>query len=262
MSKAFKSVRAYQTLLTERQDAPSSFPTLFERKSVAVQARLTFNYQEIEMKGQLWLVALLAALTIPNAASAQRLERTKLLEVGDKLTYTYVLKGASLRAVEEVIEVTDTEIRIKQDVGSRTYAAVISTRDMSRVGGICIANSQACSFSPGERWVDFPLEIGRTWSNTFVVTGETFVAEDTQERTVEGVEKIRTPAGEFLAYRVASSGRGAWWSKFGAGQRNHFTETATYWWTAINGKLVLVKQEYESSSGARSSRELVSVQLQ
>jgi len=213
------------------------------------------------MKRQLWLVALLAAFAIPTTASAQRLERTKLLEVGDKLTYTYVLKGVYLPAVEEVVEVTDTEVRIKQKVGNRTYKAVVSARDMSRVEGICISNSEACQFSPGERWVDFPLEIGRTWSSTFTVTGETFVGEDTQDRKVEGVEKIETPAGEFQAYRVVSSGRGVWWPKSGVFQRNQFTESSTYWWTAIKGKLVLVKQEYENSGGERSSRYLVSAQL-
>jgi hypothetical protein len=213
------------------------------------------------MNKHLLVVGLLAAFVMPSTVWAQTLERTKRLEVGDTLTYTYVLNGVSLHAVEEVVEVTDTEIRIRQEVGGRSYDAAVSTRNMSRLRGICIASGQACSFSPGERWVDFPLETGRTWSNTFVVTGDTFVGEDTQDRKVEGVEKIRTPAGEFLAYRVSSSGRGTWWSKSGAAQRNHFTETATYWWTAINGKLVLVKQEYEGSGGARSSRELVSVQL-
>jgi hypothetical protein len=229
---------------------------------VAVQARVTFNYQEIEMKRHLWLVALLAAFAIPTTASAQRLERTKLLEVGDKLTYTYVLKGMYLPAVEEVVEVTDTEVRLNQKIGDRTYKAVVSARNMSRVAGICIANSQACQFSPGERWVDFPLEPGRTWSSTFTTTGETFVSKMTQERKVEGLEKIETPAGEFQAYKVSSTGRGAWrlkWSR--EGPWNDVTESSTYWWTAIKGKLVLVKQEYENSGGARSSRYLVSAQL-
>jgi hypothetical protein len=222
---------------------------------------VTFNCQEIEMKRQLWLVALLAAFVIPTTASAQKLERTKLLEVGDKVTYTYVLKGVSLRAVEEVVEVTDTEVRLNQEIGNRTYKAVVSARDMSRMEGICISNNEACQFSPGERWVDFPLERGRTWSSTFTTTGETFVAEVTQERKVEGMERIKTPAGEFQAYRISSAGRIAWRRKWEEGRWNHITESSTYWWTAIKGKLVLVKQEYENSSGARSSRELVSAQL-
>jgi len=39
------------------------------------------------------------------------------------------------------------------------------------------------------------------------------------------------------------------------------TERATYWWSTVKGKLVLVRQQYENSFGARSSRELFSLDL-
>jgi hypothetical protein len=220
----------------------------------------TFNWKEIEMKKQLWFFAMLAALVFPAVSSAQKLERTKNWEVGDKLTYTYVLKGQFLHAVEEVIQVTDSEVRSTQTIGNRKYEAAYSTSDMSRMKGICIANSEACQFSPAERWVNFPLEKGKTWSNTMAVEGETFLSETTQQRKVEGVEKIKAQVGTFEAYRVSSSGLIKSRGKSGEGPWQG-TESATYWWATIKGKLVLVKQEYENSFGARSSRELVAADL-
>jgi len=212
------------------------------------------------MNRRLWFFSLLAAFLIPCAASAQKLERTKNWDVGDKLTYTYVLKGQSLRAVEEVVDVTDTEVRSTQRIGDRTYDAAYSTADMSRLRGICIANSESCQFAPGETWVKFPLEKGKTWSNTMTVTGQTFISETAQERKVEGVEKVKTPAGEFQAYRVSSTGRIKSRGRSGEGPWEG-TESSTYWWAVIKGKLVLVKQEYQNSFGSRSSRELLSAEL-
>jgi hypothetical protein len=109
--------------------------------------------------------------------------------------------------------------------------------------------------------VRFPLEKGKTWTSSVSVTGQTFVAETKQERKVEGVEQITTPAGEFTAFKVTSRGeitarsrdltQGPWEGR----------ERSTYWWTTIKGKLVLVKQVYENSFGERASRELVAAEL-
>lgn len=209
-----------------------------------------------------WRLALvlLTSFLIPVVAPAQTLERTRTWDVGDKLTYTYVLKGQTLDAVEEVVEVTGSVVRTRLTIGAETYDAAYSTVDQSRMSGICVANSEACVFAPGEPWVDFPLEVGKAWSNAMTVTGETFVSGSRQSRKVEALEVIRTPAGEFQAYRVSFAGRITARGKGGQGPWRG-TEKATYWLSTVKGKLVSVRLVYENSFGARSSRELVAVDM-
>lgn len=209
---------------------------------------------EIEMNRQLWFLAVLGALLMPSVSSAQELERTKNWEVGDKATWNYVYGGRSVRLVEEVVEVTDAEIRSTLRFGGRTYEQTLSTRDLSTLKGICFETGQTCEFSPREVWVDFPLEKGKRWSDRVTETGETFIVETTYQYNVEGVEKVNTPAGEFEAYRVSGSAR---ISRSGVLRTGNFT----YWLAAINGKLVRVKDEYTNTFGPFFTRELVSAEL-
>jgi len=213
------------------------------------------------MNKRLWFFSLLAAFLIPTPASAQKMERTKNWEVGDKLTYTYTFADWSAHVVEQVVEVTEAEVRTTQNIGDvQRHEGAYSTADMSRMKGVCLANGEQCEFSPGEAWVRFPLEKGKSWSSSMAVTGDTFYSETSQERKVLAVEKVTTAAGEFQAYKVSSTGRIKVRRKSGEGPWEG-TESATYWWTAIKGKLVLLKQEYQNSFGARSSRELLSAEL-
>jgi hypothetical protein len=212
------------------------------------------------MNKQLWVSALLAAFLIPAVSSAQKLERTKNWEVGDKLTYDLVVKGRPIRLVEEVVEVTDGEIRMSQQIDDRIYAVAHSTRDLSRLKGACFPSGQVCEWSPGDRWADFPLEKGKTWSFTMTVRSAAFITEIASERKVEGVEQIETPAGQFEAYRVAAAERLTSRSTTGAGPYLGMA-SFTYWLTSIKGKLVFVKNEYVNSFGETFSRELVSAEL-
>ena len=74
------------------------------------------------------------------------------------------------------------------------------------------------------------------------------------------MEQVRTPAGEFQAYRVCFTGRLASMGKTGAGPHRG-TETFTYWLTSIKGKLVFLKNEYTNSFGDSFTHELVSAEL-
>jgi hypothetical protein len=206
------------------------------------------------MKKELCFFALLTAFLIPSVSSAQKLERTKNWEVGDKVTWNYVLKWTSMRFVEEVVAVIGAEIRSTLRVGDRTFEQRVSTRDLSYLKGICWANGQVCEFSPGEVWFDFPLEKGKTWSGTTTVTGETFIVDLTYQSRVEALEKINTPAGEFEAYTVSGTERIRTGS--GSGMAN-----LRYWLAAINGKLVCVKNEYKNPFGEFFTRELLSAEL-
>ena len=212
------------------------------------------------MNRQLWFFALLAALLVPAVSSAQKLERTKNWEVGDKVTWNYVLQGKSMRLVDEVVEVTDDEVRSTLQVGDRTLEQTVSLRDFSLRKGICSPNGQACTFSPAWVWLDFPLEEGKAWSAASTVTGESFISEVAYQYKVEGVEKITTPAGQFDAYRISGSEHIKSRSKGGAGPW-HGTSSFTDWVASINGKVRAVKSEYHNSFGEVYTRELLAAEL-
>jgi hypothetical protein len=221
---------------------------------------VNINVEKIDMNKQLWFLSLLAAFLIPSTVSAQKLERTKNWEVGDRLTYNYVRNGKAMSLVEEVVAVTDDEIRMTQQVDGRTFEVVHSTRDLSRRKGICLPNGQACGWSPGDLWADFPLHEGKRWSYTATITGETFVSRTAVERAVKGLETIDTPAGRFDAYRISSTDRIESRGKTG-GDATLGTASYDYFVTSIKGKLVFLKNDYTNSFGQSFSRELVSAEF-
>jgi predicted dienelactone hydrolase len=196
----------------------------------------------------------------PTVKSRQKLERTKNPDVGDKLTYNYVRNGRSMRLVEEIAKVGETETRATLQADARTYEAVYSTRDMFWSHAICLANGQLCAWSPAMQYAEFPLEIGKTWSGKSIVTGETFVGEVTYQVKVDGIEKIATPAGQFDAYKVSASSRLSGTNKAGGAPWSG-TESYADWWATITGKAVVVRTEYKNSFGETYTRELVSAEL-
>lgn len=213
------------------------------------------------MKKHLWVFSLFAAVLIPLVSSAQKLERTKNWGVGDKATWNYVLQGKSMRFVQEVVEVTDAEIRSTLEIGERTHHVVGSTRELSCVSGICLPNGQKCTFSPEWVWFNFPLEKGKTWSATTTVTGESFISETAYEAKVDGVEKITTPAGQFDAYKLSGIERIESRNKLSGGPIFHGTSNYSYWVASIKGKLVCVRNEYHNSFGEVMTRELLSTEF-
>jgi len=212
------------------------------------------------MDKTLQLIIVGIACALPTISSAQRLDRTKNWDVGDKLTFNWVLNGKTQHMVEEVVGVTDADTRITYKIGDRSYDAALSNKDLSYPRGICMSNGQRCVFAPAYVWVTFPLEKGKRWSGSMIVNGETFVSQVEYERVVAGVEKVRTAAGQFDAYKVSGSGRIKATDKSG---KNPSTgkESNTDWFAVINGKLVSVKSEYKNSYGEKFTRELVASEV-
>jgi len=217
-------------------------------------ARVNINREEIEMNKRLWFFAFLAAFLIPTAASAQKLERTKNWEVGDRWTYDYVRKDTRWRLIEEFNEVDANEIRSTVRVGDRIYDTAYSMLDYSTLRGICSPTGQQCSFSPGWMNFDFPLEKGKTWSFRATVRGETYRCEDSVEVSVDGVESVSVPAGRFDAFRATGTQRNTCGNWRG-------TARFTSWITAIKGKATVVKYEYANSAGDTATLALESVEL-
>jgi hypothetical protein len=226
--------------------------------------------EETEMTKCLQRFAGLALILLPFVAHAQTMEKPRPWEVGDKMTHLYVTTDGSRHdVVEEVVQVTATEIVTTQKFFAQKYSGTLwrefegrySTADIARTKGFCWSNNEQCEFSPGIPWVRFPLEKGRTWKSSVASTGQTFVAGVKSDRTVDGVEQITTPAGEFTAFKVTSRGEITVRSKDLTQGPWEGRERYTCWFTTIKGKLALVRLVYENSFGEKTSLELIGAEV-
>lgn len=200
-------------------------------------------------------IAITLALLIPGAAWAQKIEAFTPWEVGDSAAYKWSIGPKVIDVEETVVESTAAETKMTQRTADRSYELRIALPSMIQLTGPCLSNGQQCSFGSGVEGLQLPLEKGRKWNTAFMVTGETFTADVVQERIVEKVEKIKTPAGEFETWRIGFSasikGKDAKGASF-AGK-----ESGTGWFAFPGGKPVLVKFAYRNSFGEKASRELV-----
>ena len=204
--------------------------------------------------------ALVATFFAPARVSAQRMERpTEGYAAGDRLVYSFVLNNKTLIVEEEWSAGTSDEMQGVDKMAGRELPITIARSNYAVLRRMCIANGQACmngSNGKGLEFVTFPLEQGKQWTTAVTVKGETFSADVTQDRKVEGVERIKVLAGEFEAFKVSYVGRVK-----GAdtrGNRFNGKEEGTDWVALVGGKLVVVKFTYKNSFGDRSERQLIS----
>lgn len=203
---------------------------------------------------------LLAALLAPGFACAQKMEQpAQGFSAGDKFIYNWVLNNKSQLIEEEWTAGTGNEMQGVQKVGGKEFAVALAKSDFAAHQAMCMSNGQACTFAPGLEFVKFPLEKGKQWSTTFTVKGDTFTAQVSQERKVEGVEKVKVLAGEFETFKVSFTGR----IKGTDNKGSAFTgkEEGSDWFALIGGRLVEVKHVYKNSFGEKSTRDLVSTSL-
>jgi hypothetical protein len=210
--------------------------------------------------GALLVSGMVAVALVPFAAPAQKIERLEFrTEPGDKVVFKWTLGNKSQNIEEVVTASTDTEMRAAVTVGGKAFEGVVTKDPFALTNWMCLANGQPCKFSPGVRLLDLPLEKGKKWDTTFTVTGDTFTAEVTQERKVDGFEKIRTPAGEFDTVKVSFSGRIS--SRDPKGNVYTGKEDGIEWWATSTQRPTVVKETYRNSFGEKFALELISTSL-
>jgi len=205
-----------------------------------------------------WL-GLAVIVLLPAWSWAQKMERPKDPEVGDKIVLNWVLNNKAQLTTWEVKAVTDTEIHESQTVGAKSFDLVLSRSNLAVSKAMCESNGQACTFAPATEWIAFPLEKGKKWKGATTVKGETFTADVEYERRVEGIDKIKTAAGEYEGFRISSTGRIK--GKDSKGAAFGGKEDGTVWVGLIAGKPVVLKSEYRNSFGDKSTMELQSAEL-
>jgi hypothetical protein len=203
-------------------------------------------------------ITVAAALAAPGMAGAQKLEQLKLPDPGDKIQFNWVLNGKAQPMEEEWLGVEGDGAVGVQRVGGKEFKLVVPKAGAVSEG-ICLANGQPCTFSPAVTVIDVPLEKGRKWQQTFAVKGETFTVDVEAEWQVDELERIKTAAGEFEAFRVSHKGRIK--GKDAKGASFSGKEDGRYWIATVNGKAFVARTEYRNSFGEKFTREATSVAL-
>lgn len=203
------------------------------------------------------LTVVFLMLLVPQFVAAQKMERPKDRESGDKATWNCVVNGKTQLLEETWTALTAEEMVGVHKIGGKEYEVVLGRSPAYQYRkGVCLTNGQACKFSPGVNFVDFPLEKGKKWTTAYTITGETYTADVEVERKVERIEMLRVPAGEFETYVITASGRIKGKDNKGSG----FTgkEEETNWVALDSGKMIVVKAVYKNSFGEKFSFELIS----
>ncbi|HXX75223.1 MAG TPA: hypothetical protein VEI50_08845 [Nitrospiraceae bacterium] len=136
--------------------------------------------------------------TLAFAENAERPEP----HVGDRWAWQHVnglAKEKDTTKIEDVIEVTETEIRTRLRTKGQPNSAVAAyTRDWNQVDMV------TAQYDPYLKRFEFPCQVGKAWQSTadkmlfangkhgkFVIKGE-----------VASFEKVSVPAGTFDAYKI------------------------------------------------------------
>lgn len=194
------------------------------------------------------------------SAGAQSIEQITPWAVGDKVAYAWRLGPKESRLEQEVTASDAARVALTERAAQGEFSMEVDARTMDVLSGLCLTNGQQCRFEPGIHLLDLPLQKGKKWNNEFTVKGESFSARIKQERQVEKVEKIKTAAGEFEAYRVTAKARIQGTDKAGASFAGN--ESLTEWWSVTpSGKVLMVKLDYRNSFGEKTTREVTAVEL-
>ena len=204
-----------------------------------------------------YLAMVLATFNFPAYVAAQKMEAPKDREPGDRTVFSYTANGKTMTLEENWTALTaDHMVGVEKFGGKEIEIVMGRSPEHSLIKAPCWSNGQACTYSPAFKFVDFPLEKGKKWINSATVTGETFVAEISDERVVERIETVKTPAGEFETYKITSSARLK--SKDGKGAVYTGKEESSTWVALVSGKMLVVKATYRNSFGEKFSLDLVS----
>lgn len=158
-----------------------------------------------------WLgVALVSASVWAQADGASR----PVAKVGDVAVYAVELR-ADKRSTEETVTVTEVDqsfVKSKHVRPDRQPPEIegVRTLDWATV----VSGSSGTRYDPPIVSVKFPLVVGDAWKSSFLAEGRTSKSKTDLDYKVVAMEKVKTPAGEFDAFKIESKGwiNGVSWS--------------------------------------------------
>ena len=201
-------------------------------------------------------LALSAALGFASPAWSQSVTAPRpALKVGEVSTYAVNSRHDS-RNYDEKITITEA--------GPDGYKAKVElandptrTRDLVMDADLgTVMSSNGSRFTPAARTLKFPLEVGASWeSRSDVVLADGGKSRLTFDSKVAGVENVRTPAGEFEAFRIETRGgiQGLSWN-------GYFRVVQTQWYAPSLQRVVRSEYKEQRTSGLDTVRELKAVE--
>ncbi len=186
-----------------------------------------------------WLgVAFVSASVWAQADGAGR----PLEKVGDVAVYAIELRGDK-RTTEETVTVTSvdqTHIKSKHVRPDRNPPEIEGVLTVGRA--TVVSGASGIRFDPPIVGFKFPLVVGDGWKSSFLAEGANNKSKTDLDFKVVAREKVKTPAGEFDAFKIESEGwiNGVTWS--GA-----IRMTEVRWYAPAIGRVV--KSEYKDFRG-------------
>jgi len=189
---------------------------------------------------------------VATAGSASTAIEAPDYKQGDTCTFQISQNGRKVVATETITQVADGRVTVALvgDDGSQREILV----DRDRVAkSVSLVDGQQLRFEPPSKWIDLPLQPGSAWTDSKVVIGETFRADNKAHVQATGWETVRVPAGEFRALKVVF--KETFQGQTTKGEKFNGSGQFTYW--IAPGVKCLLKQEYRNSFGESGSSQLV-----
>jgi hypothetical protein len=165
-------------------------------------------------------------------------------KVGDVAVYA-VEQRADKRTFDETITVTSvdaTHIKSRHVRPNRSPAEVeaVVTLDW----GTVVSGASGTRFDPPIMGLKFPLVVGDAWKSSFVGESATGKAKTDLNFKVVAREKVKTPGGEFDAFKIESEGwiNGITWT-------GSIRMAEVRWYAPAIGRVV--RSEYKDFRGGR-----------
>ena len=183
------------------------------------------------MLKSLQLLALASVLTCVTAGAQTASAPKPQIRSGDTAVYTVNLL-ADRQVTEDTFTVTSIDggqVKVVHTRANRTppEREAIYADDWSPL----VSGGTGARFEPSSQSMSFPLEVGKAWETKYVVTAASGAkSRASMDNKVVGVERIRTPAGEFDTFKVVNEG----WIN-GVSWNGSFRVSQTLWYApAIN----------------------------
>ena len=195
-----------------------------------------------------------ALIVLPPALQAQQpVPAPKpMLKAGEVATYAVQLV-ADRRNVEDTLTVTEVAggtVKVKyQRTGPEPKdAEALYTDEWNQV----VSATSGSRIEPHTDSLKFPLEVGKSWEAKFVVSSPSGAkSRGSIDTKVASFEKVKTPAGEFDAYRVTSEG----WIN-GVSWNGSFKRTMTQWYAPSVHRVVRTEWKEYRRGGDEGVSEL------
>jgi hypothetical protein len=193
------------------------------------------------MKQYLWVgLAFVSAGVWAQADGSSR----PVPKVGDMAVYT-INQRADKRVTEETVTITSVDqaiIKSKHVRPDRNPPEIegVLTADWALV----VSGANGTRYDPPIVGVKFPLTVGESWKSSYLSESATAKSKGDIDFKVVAREKVKTPAGEFDAFRIESGGwvTGVSWS-------GSVRIAQVQWFAPAVGRVI--KSEYKDYRGSQ-----------